>query len=84
MRCRKMMVPIDRAKYMDIDEIKQLRTVTEAWAITDLQHGRVQGVTTWMLVDLALTTGLRVSEMAALKIEDVDVKRGALKICRAI
>ena len=77
-----MMAPIDRAKYMDIDEIRQLRTVTEAWAITDLQHGRIQGVTTWMVVDLALQTGLRVSEMATLSIEHIDFKRAAITVTR--
>jgi integrase len=35
-----------------------------------------------MLVDLALSTGLRVSEMAALKIKDVDLKRGCLSVTR--
>jgi len=29
-----MMTPIERTKYMDEDESKRLRTVTEAWAIT--------------------------------------------------
>jgi len=28
---------------MDADEARRLRTVTEAWAITDLQAGRVRG-----------------------------------------
>ncbi len=73
---------IDRTKYMDLDEVKQLRTVTEAKAIVDLKAGRVGGVRAWMLVDLALSTGLRVSEMAALKIKDVDLKRGCLSVTR--
>ena len=73
---------IDRAKYMDRDEIRQLRTVTEAKSIIDLRAGRVTGPLAWMVVDLALSTGLRVSEMAALKIEDADFKRGALKVVR--
>ena len=60
---------IDREKYMDAKEVKQLRTVTEAKAIVDLKKGRVSGVHIWMLVDLALSTGLRVSEIAALKIQ---------------
>jgi integrase len=67
---------------MSMDEIKPLRTVTEARAIVDLKAGRIGGVLSWMLVDLALSTGLRVSEMAALKIGDVDLKRGALFIVR--
>jgi len=33
-------------------------------------------------VDLMLSTGLRVSEAALLKIQDVDLKRGSLKVTR--
>ncbi len=73
---------IDRNKYMDMKEVKQLRTVTEARAITDLKAGRINGVHAWMLVDLALSTGLRVSEIAALQIKDVDLKRGCLSMTR--
>jgi len=73
---------IDRTKYMDKDEVKQLRRSAEARAFLDLKKGRVNGVTAWMLVDLALTTGLRVSEIAALKIQDVDLKRGCLSVTR--
>ncbi|MFC1765592.1 tyrosine-type recombinase/integrase [Planctomycetota bacterium] len=73
---------IDREKYMDADEVRQLRTVTEAKAIVDLKKGRIQGPLAWMLVDLALSTGLRVSEMADLKIRDIDFKRGSLKVIR--
>ena len=73
---------IDRTKYMDMDEVRKLRTVTEAQSILDLRHGRVTGPLSWMLVDLGLTTGLRVSEMAALRIQDVDLKRGCMKAAR--
>ena len=73
---------IDRNKYMDAKEARQLRTVTEARGIVDLRAGRVLGVHAWMLVDLALSTGLRVSEMAALRIRDVDLKRGCLSVVR--
>lgn len=73
---------IDQAKYMDLEEVRQFRTVTEARAIMDLRKGRVNGVHAWMLVDLALSTGMRVSEMASLEIKDVDFKRGCLKITR--
>ena len=73
---------IDRNKYMDMKEVKQLRTVTEARKITDLKAGRIGGVRAWMLLDLALSTGLRVSEMAALKIKDIDLKRGCLLVTR--
>ena len=73
---------IDREKYMDAIEAKQLRTVTEARAIVDFKKGRVGGVLAWMVVDLMLSTGLRVSEAASLKIQDVDLKRGSLKVTR--
>jgi integrase/recombinase XerD len=77
-----MMTPIERQKYMDLDEIHRLRRVSEAQKITDLAKGRYQGVHIWMVVDLALSTGLRVSEMAALKVDDIDLKRGSLKVVR--
>ncbi len=73
---------IDREKYMNADEVKQLRTVTEARAIVDLRKGRITGVTVWMVVDLALATGLRVSELAAIQIKDIDLKRGFIKVRR--
>jgi integrase len=73
---------IDRDKYMDATEAKQLRTVTEAKAIVDFKKGRVGGMLAWMVVDLMLSTGLRVSEAASLKIQDVDLKRGLLKVTR--
>ena len=73
---------IDRNKYMDMKEVRQLRTVTEARAITDLKAGRFGGVQAWLLVDFALSTGLRVSEMTALRIKDVDLKRGCISVIR--
>lgn len=73
---------IDRTKYMDADEVKQLRTVTEARAIVDLKKGRIAGISAWMVVDLALATGLRVSELAAIQIKDIDLKRGFIKVQR--
>ena len=76
------MTPIDRNKYMDGREVKQLRTVTEAQAIVDTQAGRRQGVVAWAVVDAALQTGLRVSELAKLTVGDVDLKRGSLRVWR--
>ena len=73
---------IDRTKYMDEKEARQLRTVTEARAIVDLRKGRVNGVLAWMVLDLALSTGLRGSEMASLKMKDGDLKRGCLTVTR--
>lgn len=73
---------IGRKKYMDASEVRQLRTNTEGRALRDLKKGRVNGVVHWMVVDLALSTGLRVSEMAALQVEDLDLKRGCMTVIR--
>jgi integrase len=73
---------IDRTKYMSADEVKQLRTVTEARAIVDLRKGRISGILAWMVIDLALATGLRVSELAAIQIKDIDLKRGFIRVQR--
>ncbi len=73
---------IERTKYMDEGEIDRLRTVTEAWAIVDLAAGRRQGVLTWAFVDTAMRTGLRVSELARLKVGDLDLKRGFARVHR--
>ena len=73
---------IDRTKYMTAEEVKTLRTYVEGWYLLDLRHGRVTGVNAWMVVDLALATGLRVSELAAIQIEDIDFKRCFIKVKR--
>jgi integrase len=73
---------MDRKKYLDADEVRRLRTVTEAQAITDTQHGRVAGPLAWIVVDLALSTGLRVSELAAIRVADIDLKREILTVTR--
>lgn len=73
---------IDRTKYMDADEVKQLQTVCEAKAIVDLRKGRITGPLAWIVVDVALSTGLRVSELAAIQVKDIDLKRGLIRIQR--
>jgi len=68
---------------MSAEEVRQLRTVAEARAIVDLKAGRVNGVLGWMAVDFALSTGLRVSEIAKVNVEDIDLKRGLVTVSRA-
>lgn len=77
------MNPVERTKYMDQDESRTLRTVTHAKAIVDLKAGRVAGPLRWAVVDTAMSTGLRVSELARLTCGDVDVRRGALRVTRS-
>lgn len=73
---------IDRSKYLDVAEAQRLRTVAEAWSITDLEKGKRQGVISWMLVDLAMLTGLRVNEIARLTIKDFNTSRSSLNVQR--
>ena len=65
---------IDREKIFDRAERKALLKTCKERAELDLFHGRETWVKRYMLVDLALFTGLRVSEMAALKIGDINLK----------
>jgi len=64
------MPAVERTKYMNEEEVTRLRENAELWSIHDLKHGRRQGVISWMLVDLALITGLRVNELARLNVSD--------------
>ncbi len=73
---------IDRAKYLSKNEVNQLRTITEARAITANQKHQTTAPLQWLLVDVALSTGLRVSELAAIKLEDIDFKRLLIKVKR--
>ncbi len=62
---------ITRDKYLSKAERDKLLKATEAKAIVDQAKGRSTWVKRWMLVDLALFSGLRVSEVAGLRISDV-------------
>jgi len=61
---------ITRDKFMSSDESKKLMKVARERAELDLLKGRRTWVTRYMLVHLALCSGLRVSEIAALKTGD--------------
>ena len=74
---------IDRTKYMDAEEVKQMRQSTELRCLKDLRAGRKQGVLSWMVVDLALSTGLRANELAAIKVEDIDLDRSFIMVGRS-
>lgn len=62
---------ITRDKFLSTDEVKRLLKVCEEQAQLDLLKGRQTWITRNMLVGLALRTGLRVAEIAALKIGDI-------------
>ena len=74
---------MDRQKYMDQREAKLLRAATESRSTKDLEAGRVGGVLRWMVVDTALSTGLRVAELVVLRCGDVNLSRSCLTVTRA-
>ena len=58
-------------KVMSPEEAKRLRDVLLARDVQDRAAGRRKGVVRWAVIDVAMTAGLRVSEIAALKVGDV-------------
>lgn len=73
---------IDRTKYLNLQEVRRLRQVTEEAAKIALENNHVGAVRRWMIVDLALSTGLRVSELALLTVEDFDFERKFVMVRR--
>ncbi len=63
-------------KLMTEDEVKALRATLGAGAIVAKTKARQGPVRDQCIIELALGTGLRVSEVGALKLEDIDLKRG--------
>ena len=63
-------------KFMSEDEVKALRKTLEAAVIIAKSKAHQGPVRDQCIIELALGSGLRVSELAALKIEDIDLKRG--------
>jgi site-specific recombinase XerD len=68
MRQFKQKWTLDRQKFLSEAEVKKLRRVVEDKALADLQKGRTTWPRFWMVVDLAVSAGLRVSEIAGLRV----------------
>ncbi len=64
---------IDREKILDFDQRSKLLKTCKDKHELDLLHGRETWVKRYMLVDLALFSGLRVAEIANLKIGDIEL-----------
>lgn len=64
---------IDRSKFMTPTQITNLRRNAEDLAIIGLKRNLLIPPRDWMIIDLALSTGLRVSEISNLKEEDIFV-----------
>lgn len=62
---------IDRDQFLDREERKKILNICRTRADLDLLKGRRAWIVRYMLVDLALYSGLRVAEIAALRIGDL-------------
>jgi integrase/recombinase XerD len=67
---------LDRTKYMTAVEVTELRRTIESKAKEDLEHGRTTWPRFWMALDLALGAGLRVSEIATLRVGNLYLNNG--------
>ena len=65
---------ITRDKFLSLTEARRLLKVCEEKAVVDTTFGRSTWITRYMLVHIAFNTGLRVSEIADLKIGDIHIK----------
>jgi integrase/recombinase XerD len=63
-------------KYLHPDEVKKLRTSIHANALLAKSKGRQMDLRAMVIIELGLSTGLRVGEMSKLKVEDLQLKRG--------
>jgi len=65
------MQALTKEKYLNPDQIKKLGQATEARALLDEKKGRTTWPRIWLMIHLALCSGLRVAEIASLKVKDV-------------
>jgi len=65
---------IDREKILDHEQREKLIKTSRDKAELDLLHGRETWIKRYMLIDLALFTGLRVAEITNLTIGDINLK----------
>ena len=56
---------------MSLHEVRRLRRSCEDHALADLAKGRISAVRSWAVIDLALSAGLRVSEIAEVRVGDL-------------
>lgn len=63
-------------KFLKEDEIKQLRDFMEDRAIVGIAKKHKKPVRDWGIIDIAMSAGLRASEIGNLKIKDIHVGKG--------
>jgi len=67
-------------KYLKDHEIKSLRSFLEEKAIVSLTKKQKKPVRDWAIIDIALSAGLRASEICNLRIKDIHVGKGESSI----
>jgi len=72
---------LKRTKLLKDDEVARLVKVCRERAELDLLRRRKRAVVDWMVIHLALSAGLRVSEIAGLKTKDCFVRRKESELC---
>ena len=63
-------------KFLSTDEVKRLRRVCNEAALADKAKGVQAPVRDALIIELALGSGLRVSELSNLKVQDLDLRKG--------
>ena len=63
-------------KFLTDEESKKLRKMSEEAAIIAKSKGNQMAVRNRLIIEMALGTGLRVSELANLKIDDIHIRKG--------
>ena len=67
---------ISRTKYLTPEQFKRLISYCQGQADSGLIHGRKNDTRAWMLVHLATGAGLRVAELADLRVSDCHIGYG--------
>lgn len=65
---------LDRNRYMSREEVRRLRGTIEDRANADLAKGRRTWVRNWAIIDFVTQTGLRVSELANVRVGDLTLR----------
>ena len=63
-------------KFLKTDEVQTLRTFLEEKAIVAIVKKQKKPIRDWAVIDIALSSGLRASEIRHLKIKDVHIDKG--------
>jgi len=72
---------LDPGKFLSREEVNKLQETARKRAEVALARGQKVAVRDYFILDLALSTGLRVAEIANLKCKDIFLREGFLWYC---